>query len=395
MNIRIIKNAHKLRGNVYRGKSILEKEFAPSEYEGINFVQYFLYDVEANQKRELLPNIKKYDILRIKKLDKNSDDLYFTTISDNADDNKKITLHRYNILTEEIFDIYSYEDDIIQYNNYKRIRVFILNEFYILLQNEFIRYNLTETYKGYFDFEQFLFCIKDQKLIEIMDENFKANGIDSIKMLPNNMCVIKTGFSLIRDERYKLLEKNQVSVERISFANIGQLVSDILLMQKNLVLDTIDQAYYTETFSYMVAKGEFIVYSKYKIDLKEEEVIFYNYETKDTKICINKNVENEQDLAWNYIIGHTPYIRLRSKSGARFYNMEQNKTDIVFPDDVKVETVVNDLFIISGNRRTFWGKAVPTIEVYSYPDRRLIHKEKGEYIGCIATDRANIYILTK
>ncbi len=396
MNIRIIKNAYNLSGKIYSGRFILEKEFETSEYDGVNILRFYLYDSEKNIKEELLPLTKKYDILKVNDLNKNSDFLFFTTITgeENIKD-KTITLNKYNISSSEITEVYKFKDDISQYSDYKRIRIFVLNDYYILIQNEFIRYNLTETYKGYFEFEQYLYSIKDKETIKVVDENFNSNGIETIKLLNNNMCILKTGFNLIKDNRYKILEKNEVSVERISFINMGQLISDILLMQKNIVLDTIDQAFYTETFTYVSLKDDYIVYSKVKNNIHEEEVVFYNYKDKNTTICINQNIYEEKDLAWVYVIGKTPYVRIVNNKGTQFYNLINHKVDIEFQEGDNVETVVNDLFIVSGKRKGILGKEMDNFAVYSYPNLELLHREKGEYIGCIATDKSSIYILTK
>lgn len=393
MNIRIIKNAHKIKGHLYNGSFILEKEYEPSEYEGINTVRYFMYKPEENERTELLSCKKKYDVYKIKCLDKKTDNLYFTTITETGNENQSITMYRYNISSKETEVIYSVKEHISEYNNYRRTRVFVLNDFYMLFQNEYIRYNLTETYNGYFEFDQFLYCIKDEKRVPVVDEDLRTNGIENIKLFDNNKCLIKTGFNLITDERYSKMEKNEVSFERISFVNLGQLVSEILLSKGNIAVDTIDQAFYTETFPYAVVKGKYIIYSKVEIEKHQEQVIFYNTETKETTTCINQNIYTQDDLAWSYIIGQTPYIRLKIKGETRFYNLIKNKVDISFSPEKTVETVVNDMFIVSGIKKRFIGKEKPNIAVYRYPDLTLLHQEKGEYMGCIATDRSSIYIL--
>ena len=393
MNIRIIKNAHKIKGHLYNGSFILEKEYEPSEYEGINTVRYFMYKPEENERIELLSGKKKYDVYKIKCLDKKIDNLYFTTITEAGNENQSITMYRYNISSKETEAIYSVKEHISEYNNYKRTRVFVLNDFYMLFQNEYIRYNLTETYNGYFEFDQFLYCIKDEKRVPVVDDDLRTNGIENIKLFDNNKCLIKTGFNLITDERYSKMEKNEVSFERISFVNLGQLVSEILLSKGNIAVDTIDQAFYTETFPYDVVKGKYIIYSKVEIEKHQEQVIFYNTETKETTTCINQNIYSQDDLAWSYVIGQTPYIRLKIKGETRFYNLIKNKVDISFSAEKKVETVVNDMFIVSGRKKHFIGKERPNIAVYRYPDLTLLHQEKGEYMGCIATDRSSVYIL--
>lgn len=393
MNIRIIKNADTFRGSILHNKKIFQIEEFPSDYEGIKVVKNYLYDVEHNRRIEIAPEIKKYDIFHIKKLDYNSEFIYFTTIEDDNTQNKKVKLIKYNIETTDKEVIYSMEDDLSQYNDYKRTRVFIINAFYIFIQNEFIRYNLTEDYKDYFEFEQFLYSIKDDKLVSVVDDNLRTNGIDKIKVIEDNLCVIKTGFSLIKDKRYNILNKDEVSVEGISFINLGHFVSDILLMQKNIVLDTIDQAYFTETFAYVAVKGDFVVYSKVKNKIHEEEVVFYNYKTKDTKICINPNVFEEKNLANTYVIGRTPYLKLRNVKGTQFYNLSKNKVDIIFPVEDEVEAVIGELFIVSNKKKKVVRKDVDYIVVYQYPQLKLLHREKGAFKGVMATSNDNIYIL--
>lgn len=393
MNIRIIKNAHKIKGNLYNGSFILEKEYEPSEYEGINTVRYFIYRPEENEREELLSGKKKYDVYKIKCLDKKIDNLYFTTITDSGSENQSITMYKYNISSKEIEPVYSVREHVSEYSNYKRTRVFVLNDFYMLFQNEYIRYNLTETYSGYFEFDQFLYCIRDEKKVPVVDDNIRTNGIENIKLYDNNKCLIKTGFNLITDERYEKMEKNEVSLEKISFVNLGQLVSEILLSKGNIAIDTIDQAFYTETFPYAAVKGKYVIYSKVEIKNHQEQVVFYNTETKKTTTCINQNIYSQDDLAWSYVIGQTPYIRLKKKGETRFYNLIKNKVDISFSEEKKVETVVNDMFIVSGTKKHLIGKEKPTIAVYRYPDLTLLHQEKGEYMGCIATDRNSVYIL--
>lgn len=125
----------------------------------------------------------------------------------------------------------------------------------------------------------------------------------------------------------------------------------------------------------------------------QEQVIFYNTETRETTTCINPNIYCKDDLAWSYVIGQTPYIRLNTKGEIKFYNLVKNKVDISFSEEKKVETIVNDMFIVSGIKKRLIGRDRPTIAVYRYPDLALLHQETGEYMGCIATDRSSIYIL--
>lgn len=394
MNIRIVKKSGCLKGIILNNGLLMETVYSSSKYENINSVQYFFYDCENNTKEEMLPGIEKYEVFKIKNMKKTSLEIFYTTIEELENGKVRITLNKFNIEKQESSHIYSYDDEIVQYTDYKRIRIFILNEFYILVQNEYIRYNLTETYKDYLEFEQFLLSVKDQKLIPVLDENLKRNGIERIKTISENLCVIKTGFSLMKDKRYSILDKNEVSVEGISFVNLSQLVSDIILGQKNIAFDTIDQAYYTDTFSYISVKEKYIVYSKVKTKTHEEEVVFYNYEKKESKICINQNVYEEKDLARTFIISKTPYIKIENDKGTSFFNLEKNKFDITFENNVKIETVLNNLFIVTKEKKKLIGKDTSYIYVYQYPEMKLLLKEKSRYCGKMKSNKGDLYIFT-
>lgn len=394
MNIRIVKNAENINSDIILGDNVILKETEASEYENISTVKYYIYDLESNSKEEILPRIKKYDLGIIKGLQTSVNYLYFFNCIPYDDEKVEVSVIRYDVDTAEYDTIYMFNESINQINSYKRLKMFVINDYYILVENELLRSNFRDTYEGYLDFELYLYKINENERIEVIDEKFIANGIADIIPLSDNLCVIKTGFSLIKDGRYNYLEKSEVSVEGISIINTSQLVADILLMKTNIVLDMMDQTFYTQTITGVNKCGNYIVYSKVNFEQNEEEVVFYNYIDKSAKRCIRENVKDEKSLTKYNVIKDIPYVIVEGKSKTSFFNLDTNIIELDFPADEKVVFVNDEVIVTRFVKNSALFGATEYINVYSYPGKNMLLKEKGRYNGCISTSDGNIYLLT-
>ncbi|MBE5939827.1 MAG: hypothetical protein E7266_05455 [Lachnospiraceae bacterium] len=394
MNIQIIKNADKINTDIVIDNKIIVKETEPSEYENINLLRFYIYNLENNSKTEILPRLRKYDLGTAKSLQVNSKCLFFFNCIPLDDTRTEISVIKYDVAEDEFDTIYMFNDNISSYNTYKRMKMFVVNDYYIIVENEILRTNIRDTYEGYLDFELYLYKVRENEKVEIIDENIVNNGISDIIPIADNLCVVKTGFSLLKDARYNYLEKTEASVEGISFISPSQLVAELLLMKTDIILETIDKTFYTVTIPYVKKEGNYIIYSKVNIETKEEEVVFYNYVDKSVKCCVSKNVTDEKSLTKYNIIKNIPYIRLEREDKTSFYNLLSNKTEMSFPPEEKV-MFVTDGFIVTQQRKDsfFTGKTTYT-NVYRYPQKNLLHKEKGRFAGCVVSDKKCVYLLT-
>ena len=96
----------------------------------------------------------------------------------------------------------------------------------LIIQRAVARRNLQDNYEGFFDFSTILFNFVENKQIPIVDENLVLNGIDYIIPFTDNTCIMKTGFSLLEDDRHDLLSKEEASVESLIMINVQQFISD-------------------------------------------------------------------------------------------------------------------------------------------------------------------------
>lgn len=386
MDIKILKNCENYKNILLNNNLVLEMIETESEFDGIKKTKYIIFDTENNTRKEILPQINKHNLGIIKNVSINSNYIYFFNCSKIKGDKVQINLLRYNFINGNSENMFSFEDDITIYSVAKRMKIFVLNDFYLIVQHESLKTNKKETYSGFFEFRSFLYNYKEQQFFSIVDENIISNGIEDMIPISESQCVMKTGFSLLEDNRYMELDKDEVSVEAVSFVNIGQLISDILIMQKNITIDSIEQSYYNKTIPYIELKEGYLIYSVLDNIERSEKVIFYNLSTKETVNCINKNVFKYSDLARHFIIGGEPYICISKNRGTEFVNLKKAKLEFKFGSELRLESVINNVFILSGiSEKSLLRKASPFFEVYGYPQQNVILHEKGEcfeYMGC-------------
>lgn len=394
-SLRIVKNAEGVNGVVLSNNCVLLIERSEAKLDGYSYERYYMYNLEKNTRVEIAPNIPKLNIIKISDISKHPEFVYFSNFDLKDDGNVEIRIFRYSIIEKNCKKIYSIIDDYEKYQRYMRTHVFVLNEFYMLIQNELLRANVADNFEDYFDFELSMFNILQNETKKIVDENLTSNGISDILLISENVCVLKSGFSLLKNNRFEHLEKDEVSVESISFVNLGQLVSDIIISKNNIVMDTIEQTFFTATIPYVEVSGEYFIYSKFNFERREEEVVFYNYKTKENQVCINKNESTDINLAKACIFNGKPYLKLDTQKGIEFYNIIDKKSDFIFDNGDKFEVAMNDIVIGSNEKKGLFSKNSSYINVYKYPGLALVHKEKGKYIGCITDGSGNIYILTK
>ena len=397
MNIHIVKNSEGVKGRALKNGCILQVTESDSEYDNIKLVRYFLYNLEKNESVEIEPALKKYNLILIKDIKFQSEYVYFTNIQNSTGSvgAAHISLYRYNINTMESKIVYEYEEQLDKYDNYMRTRIFAVNEYYLFIQNEYLRANLTEDYADYFDYELSMYSINEDKVYKVNDENLKAYGIIDFEPVTSNICVLKSGFSLLEDDRYKILKKNEVAMESVSFVNIGQMVSDILLGQPNVVMDTIENVYYTATIPYVKVENGYVIYSKVKLESNiEEEIIFYNFAKKDAIMCINGSMGEKTEIARTCIMNNKPYIILEKPKGYELIDVMEQKNTTILESDYKIEYIKNNIVIASLKGKSFMGKEKSYITVYKLPSMKMLHREKGSFLACEILEGDRLYIMT-
>ena len=395
MNIKILKSSQNFKGIMLKENKVMEIKYHKSQFQDINSVKYYLLDLETNNREEILPKIKKFSIMNIEESYMNSDYILFSSIVQSEKNNTEIQLYKYYYLDNEYEKIYSVYDDIELYPHKKKIRIFPLNDNYILLQYENLKATSINKEKGFFGFEQKLINTKEKTEQEIFDKNLKNNGVEKILPISNTHSIIKTGYSLFKDDLYKKISEEEACVESISIINTQQLISDIFLLGDDLLQEVIAHAHYSTSFTPIKVVEDYLIYSSINFTTKEEIINFYNFQNKESTNCRNQNVNITEDIAKSYVIDNMPYIKLNTERGSEFFNIKRGKVDIIFDKNVTVEEYINNIFIVSKTINKTFKRNKNILSIYKYPGMTLLHEEKGEYSGCINEDNENINVFVK
>ncbi len=397
MDIRIIKNATESSYSFVKNGYLIQAQISESGYGDIGAVKYFMYDPKRNESTEIEPAISKYNLIDIRDIKYNSDYVYFCGIEKASEGDKhNIIIYRYSITTKECAVAYQFAEKLDKYQDYMQTTIYAVNEYYLIIQHAFLRANLTEEYADYFDFEQYMYSVNEEKTYKITDERFSRYGIMMFKPISNNICVIKLGYDLLKDNRYQILKKNEAAIESVSLVNIGQMVSDILIGQQEIVLNTIDTVYYTATIPYVKLDDEYIIYSKVKLDdSNDEEIVFYNYATKETIMCVN-NISDESLMpVFTCIMDGTLYVMRKSDKGYEFIPVKGNKSSFYINQTDTVRGINGNIVIVSGQDKGLLGKTKPYVAVYKSPSVKLLHKEKGNFVTSFMIDNDHLYLVIK
>lgn len=395
MNIRFLAQSEYFNGLHIKDDIILEKEYEQGPFNNLPKVRYFLYYLEENVRKEVMPYVDKVDIFNITDCQKDSDYLYFTEYTDMEDGTLTFSIVRYNITDHTHSRIISLKDNINLYPDNKQIKIFILDESNLIIQRALPRLSLNKKSKDFVDFTLLLFNFVKNKQIFIKDENLIKNGIEFIIPYNEKCCIMKTGYSIFEKDRHENLTKEEAAVESLFVLNIQQFISDLQLDQPNLVMNAVDQAYFDTTVINAKIIESFLIYSKYNYENNDENIIFYDIETKEIYTCINKTTTGEYLLKNATVIEDIPYMVMKKSSGTQFVNLISNEVDVVYPEEYNVRFVNNNAVISTSVEKPLFGKEYQVVCIHKFPSKKVILQEKGEYIGSVTSDKETTYIFLK
>lgn len=397
MEIKILHDDEWKSSKYFGEKYIIEKENAESVFDNIPCKKVYIKNTDSFElsKEEVLPNIEKYDVGGIKQTSFNPAYLYFTNIEKNGEDSCIVNIIRYSLKDNSMESIYGFDSEISKINNDYRYKIFILNDTILFIQKEEKIKLESSDYEDFLKFSQKIVYLKDMSVFNVSDEIFLNNGISDIIAVSESKCIIKLGFSLLENNRFTLMTKEESSLETLAMMNISQLISDIVIGHSEISLEVIEQAYYTNTIPYIKKTGDYLIYSCVNNETKVEEINFYNIETLEKKSCINKDVVINSDLGNACIIADEPYVCISKDSKYSFLNINTNKIENVFDNKLRLSHVFSDSLLFSGEKKKFISRKVkPYYELINFKTKENLYNENKEYIDSFESDDKCIYIIT-
>ena len=206
MNIRFLAQSEYFNGIHIKDDIILEKEYEQGRFTNLPRVRYYLYYLEENVRKEVMPHSEKVDVFELTDCQYEPEYLYFTEIDDMLDGRQTFNIIKYNITDHTHTKIISLKDNMELYPDQKQIKIFILDDSNLIIQRATLK-EFESGYKEFFNYSHLLFNFVKNKQIPISDENIAHNGIDYMFPFNETSCVMKTGNSLFKHNRHDRISK--------------------------------------------------------------------------------------------------------------------------------------------------------------------------------------------
>ncbi len=382
ININLIRKKGDLYDLLVRDNKIIELYHNDGERGGE--LSFFIYEPKNNTITEVEPEVRKADFVNIRVAYKPCTEVYYATCKDNGDATVDINLYAYNITTKETRFLFSLNESATVLSGLKRIKVFVLSRTQMLIQTEIVDVRATDSLMGNIVFTQALYDTETNEPIEIIEENFNNNGINSIVPLNETDIMIKTGFSYLEDSRLTYGSEKDALIESVYITSTAKFVADIALKLTNIDMKLLVSTYFDRYILKPEVRDDYIFYNIVDLNNRESDCVFYNYVTGEKITGKNTEIEPE-DLRLAYVIRNTPYVRKYIEDTCEFVNLLSAENDISFYDEDFVD-VCGDLFITyrRHGRRNH-------LRIYRYPHMDVITEEKCVYVTGIAHEN-NYYI---
>ncbi len=370
MDIKLIKNTENGIFYPISDKLLMQITEDNYQYQGLQGKKYFVLNVFTNEKVEISPQIKKYNFCKIKYVCMEKNYIYFTSLESVTENKSLLTVYRFMFNDNDSQQVYSMEIDNADIMNNVRYYIFVVDSNFFFVEKLDQAGRLIDI---------FLHDISSEADNDMSDAVVKQMGIYKMISAGGNNCIIKFGPD-------KLIPGNNHLGEKIVLLNAKQFVSEILFNGQMLTMEELDTSDDDTTFPYIKSVGNKVIYSKYNLKNKSEEIVIYDVATKVKQIRLNNNVERAMDLSYTYIINDTPYIVKKEDKNTFFINLNNQKTEYRLHQDMRFRFMMNDIVVVTRMRHRipFIKKPSQYIEAYRISDmHHPVFSTKAEYNSCV------------
>ena len=368
MDIKLIRNSEDAVFSSISNGLVLQ--MTDDNYRFLDFIgkKMYILNSTTNEKYEISPEIKKYNIADIQYAHNMHDYLFFVSAEQLTDARMDILLYRYSFDDNESSLVYRYPIDIIKHLEEVSIHIYVLEYDFVIIE-EIGR--------------------DDSTVHSVKLRDFSVNKDISVKGSLLSRC------GLYNTDVYNAGIKNTDGLsediikddyECIVVVNTRQFVSEMMLNPAEITMEVLDSADSKKTFAYMKRSGNRVIYSKFNMFTMSEEVVLYDFENKIKQIRINNDIKEASDLNYTYVINDNPYTIKKDKEAMYLVNLNTQKEEYKMPPDMKIRYVINDVILVTRIKRgiPFIKKNSEYIEAYKFPDiQHVLLKKKAEFKTCI------------
>lgn len=315
-----------------------------------------------------------------------SEDYFFPVIDDDNADKSHISIYKYVSQTRTYDVFYEFDTDKLSASD-KRIKVFILSDTVILIQEESIIKEASHSIMGKLGFQQVIIDVNTNDIIEIKDENINNNGLNMIIPISPTRIMTKTGYSYLEDGRFSTRSEEEALIESIFIHTASRFIADLTIQAQTIDADLIVSTYFNQYILKPAYKNKYIYYLVVDPDDMSSESVFINSDTMERYTCKNEQIDFD-DMYVSYVIDDIPYVKNTALLDTKFLNLKTKEFDLSSMGEEFLD-IVGNVFILKDHHKN----KHPKVVFYHYPDMVQITTEKGEYItGTYKDDKYYFYV---
>ena len=370
MNLRLIKNIEYSKCYPYDSTLVLqtsEDNYTLGDYQGIKLT---LFNILENSTKEVASSIKKYDFVEVEYISERADYLYFVSAEFSKENEIKIMLYQHNILDESTEIVFEQEVSL-EYLSNNKIKVYVLNDEFAFVQaiSTSGKISMCE-----------LISFDEKNVVNISSSDILNYGIKDIQRIDGNNYVLRIG----ADDRL------------IVNVNIKQFISELLLGKEDISYEIIEENDGDKYYAYVKTVNKVVIYSRFYFSDNKEEIVFYDYELKSSKVRMNLSDGRTSSKENAYMIGDVPYMLdyiydYESNEDTGHYvliNLNSSTLEYSFEPGVEVKYIYDNIVITMQSQiKGILKRSADYICAYALPNLESpVINEKGQFAGCIAND---------
>jgi len=379
MDIKLIKNSDNGLFYSLNDKLLVQIVDSNFEYRQIRGKKYYIFNASTNERIEISPQIKKYYFCKIVYAAATRNYLFFSSLDSVNENRTQLSVYRFMFDTSESTLVYTIELDNMAMEEFDyEINVMDSNSFFLK------KLKKTGAQAGVL-----LRDINAGININLKDTIIEKLGLYKVIPVGGNNCVLKFGENKIDSD-------SEIHEERIVLVNAKQFVSELAFDGSKLTLEELDVANDYITFPYIKISENKIIYSKYNLETKFEEIILYDCKVKVKQVRHNGTSETADDLSHTFMINDTPFNVYREGDETLFINLNNQKVEYQLKKNMDFRYLKNDIVIVTHFKHgiPFLRKPSPYIEAYRLSEmQRPMLSTKAEYNSCIV-DGDDLLIFT-
>lgn len=360
MDIKVLKNFDVSRAWFVNKNLVLSaRNREDKKLGGFVCQELMLINPDSNEKADVEPQLDKYLTENVIYACGNRDYIVFPTLNTREDGTAVITWYLHKCYEGQSKQLHSVSVAFDELEKTLFIKVFVLDEFHMLIQTE-----KREAEESSFTCE--MYNSESGVVSEVTIPGITESGIMCMTPLSEGICFLKFGRSFSPDKPFAYKPKD-FNREYIGMVSVNKFISELSIDMDNNFVEVLEESKEQSTLPYAKAVDSLIIYAIYYPSEEKEDIIIYDSETGKKTVRINSRLNNINDLWHTFVIGGNPYlISASGGNSARITDLNTQKIVAKLNTGDDIPAVCGNYVILKRKKKKLL-KETDYVEIYEFP----------------------------